>query len=82
VRGVGLYIARVRITLGTSGGDLYSENKEICFVTSVFKTALGFDGIGEVKSIYLVTDAGFVSNTSLSTFDMNCSGSTITFLNN
>jgi hypothetical protein len=44
-------MARVRITLGTSEGDLYSENKEICFVKSVFKTVLGFDGIGEVKSI-------------------------------
>ena len=51
VRGVGLYMARVRITLGTSEGDLYSENKEIYFVTSVFKTVLGFDGFGEVKSI-------------------------------
>lgn len=35
VRGVGLCIARVRMTLGTSYGDLYSGKREIYLVISV-----------------------------------------------
>lgn len=66
-------MALVRITLGASQGDLYSGNKETVLDVSVFETSLGFDGIGEVKSMHLVTDAGFGGNTSLSTFEINSS---------
>jgi len=80
VRGVGLCMARVRMALGTSYGDLYSGKWDIYLFTSVLWIVLGFDGIGEVKSIDLVTtEAGFWGNTSLSTFAFDCSTWTTTF---